>query len=155
MEPKIIFDKEFKIVGLKKLIKPGSNEFPELWGEFFSRRGEIKNEVRTDVALGLSEYTTDITNDIGFYYIACVEVTNFESIPEGMIAKVIPPLKYAIFTHKGLMTERNNTFDFIYNTWLPGSGYELAKGDIIELFDSRSTDISSSGCEFDIYIPLK
>lgn len=154
MEPKIIVDKEFKIIGLKKLIKPESEAIPDLWSNFFSRRYEIKSEVKPDVALGLSEYL-NIKIDSEFNYCACVEVTDFNGIPKGMIAKTISPSKYAVFTHKGPMTERNKTLNYIYGTWLPGSGYELAETDIIELYDSRSIDISSPNCEFDIYIPLK
>lgn len=154
MEPKIIFDKEFKLAGLRKFIEPESESFPDLWGEFFSRRHEIKNEVNSAVALGVTEYNPAGDGN-GFYYIACAEVIAFDDIPEGMTSKKIPPTKYAVFTHKGTMLERNNTYDFIYMKWLPSSGYELGKTDTIELYDSRSEDLSSPDCEFDIYIPLK
>jgi AraC family transcriptional regulator len=154
MEPKIIFDKEFKVVGLKKLVKPLSDAIPDLWGHFFSRRDEIKNDVEPDVALGVCEYMPDVTDDSEINYYACVEVTDFKSIPEGMTAKTIPPSKYAVFTHKGSMAGLKSTYDFIYDSWLPNSGHKLAESDTIELYDSRSIDISSPDCEFDIYIPL-
>ncbi|MCX7708387.1 MAG: AraC family transcriptional regulator [Clostridia bacterium] len=155
MEPKIIFDKEFKIVGIKAAVKPGSSSIADLWGKFGSGRAEIRNPANPEVTLGLCEYMPNITEDSEFNYCACVEVNDLEGIPEGMTAKTIPPSKYAVFTHKGSMFGLKNTFDFIYGTWFPESGYELAERDTIEWYDSRSSDFSSPDYAFDIYIPLK
>ncbi len=155
MEPKIIYDKEFKIVGIKGVVKPGSSLISDLWCEFGSKRTEIRNVVNPDVTLGLCEYMPNITDDSEFSYCACVEVTDFQSIPKEITTKTIPPSKYAVFTHKGSMAGLKGTFDFIYGKWLPKSGYELAERDTIEWYDSRSSDLSSPDYEFDIYIPLK
>lgn len=154
MKPKIINDREFKIVGIRKLIKPGTDSFPKLWGEFFSRRNEIRNDVNQGVALGIYEHMPNNAVE-GFYYCACVEVSDFENIPEGMIYRTISSKTYAVFTHKGPMHEGKKTYDFIYGTWFPNSAYKAAEGDKIELYDDRSTDYSSPDCEFDIYIPIK
>lgn len=155
MEPKIIFDKEFKIAGIKASVKPGSGSIDDLWHEFNSRRVEIENTVNPNVALGLCEYMPNITDESEFSYCACVEVTDFEGIPKDITIKTIPTSKYAVFTHKGPMTGLKATYDFIYGTWLPKSDYELAERDTIEWYDSRSSDLSSPDYEFDIYLPLK
>lgn len=155
MEPKIIFDKEFKVIGMKRLVKPGDDTIKSLWCDFNARRSEIKNATSPDVCLGLCEYIPNLTNDSNFTYIACIEAINFSDVPNGMISKTIPHSKYAIFTHKGPLCKLKSTYAFIYASWLPNSTYELAELDTIELYDSRSADCSSPDYEFDIYIPIK
>lgn len=155
MEPAIIFNKEFKIAGIREWVKPGNKSIADLWNKFGLRRAEIKNAVNTEVTLGLSEYMPDITDESEFIYCACTEVSDFRDVPKGIITKTVPPSKYAVFTHRGPMAGLKDTFDFIYGIWLPESGYEPAEHDTIEWYDSRSGDFSSPGYEFDIYIPLK
>lgn len=152
IDPKIILDKEFKMVGMKNIVKPGSKAIKKLWDNFNLRKSEIKNVVKQDSVLGLCEYMPDITDDSEFYYCVMTEVTDFYNTPKGMISKTIPHSKYAVFAHKGSLVELKNTYSFIYGVWLPHSGYELAELDTFELYGSNSTD---NEYELDIYIPLR
>jgi AraC family transcriptional regulator len=101
IEPKIILDKEFCVVGLRRKVKPGDKLIRSLWGDFNQRKSEIADAVDPDNLLGLCEYMPDITDESEFSYIAGVEADDPACIPEGMIVKVIPSSKYAVFTHMG------------------------------------------------------
>lgn len=152
IEPKIILDKEFRVIGLMQMVKPGDESMRNLWSDFNLKKSEIVNAVTPNYLLGLCECMPDITDESEFVYITCIEVDKFISIPKGMITKVIPPSKYAVFTHRGSMEELRSTYNYIYGAWLPYSGYELAELDTIELYDSRAYNFEY---EFDIYIPIK
>jgi AraC family transcriptional regulator len=150
VEPQIILDKKFWVIGLTQIVKPGDESIRRLWDDFDVRKSEINNAVIPNNLLGLCEYMPDITDESEFGYITCVEVDDFSYIPKGMITKVIPPSKYAVFTHKGSIEELKNTYNYIYGAWLPYSGYQLAELDTIELynFDNQNSIL-------DIYIPIK
>jgi AraC family transcriptional regulator len=133
IEPRIILEKEFCIIGLKKTVKPGDRLISQLWEELYSRKAEIHNAAETVNSLGICEYMPDITDGSEFDYIACVEVTVFDHIPAGMVTKTIPSSKYAVFTHDSKIRLKD-TYGNIYGAWLPYSGYELAEQDTIELY---------------------
>ena len=144
--PQIIFDREFRVVGIKRTVKPGDNSIKNLWDDFNLRKSEIESVARPDILLGLCEYMPDITDEDEFAYITCIEVNGFNNIPEGMVTKNIPHSKYAVFTHRGPIEELKSTYDFIYGY----SGYELAELDTIELYNTNNASF-----EFSIYIPIK
>ncbi len=149
--PKIVLEKEFKIVGMKKTVKPGSASIRSLWDDFSTRKCEIANTMTKEDILGICEYMPDITDESEFEYLAGVEVADFTHIPEGMITKTIPLSKYAVFTHKGKMSELKATYENIYGRWLPLSGIKLAEADTIEIYSLKNNQEST----LDIYIPLQ
>lgn len=152
IEPQIILDKEFKLIGMKETVKPGSEGIKNLWDSFTSKKSIIKNSITQDTVLGICEYMPNITDESEFSYFAGIEVMDFSDIPKEMLIKTIPNSKYAVFTHKGSLSKLKDTYTFIYGIWLPQSGYELAELDTIELYDSRA---NTADPEFDIHIPLK
>lgn len=149
--PIIVLEKEFKIVGIKKTVKPGDISIRDLWSEFNKRKSEIKNIVSDENVLGLCEYMPDITDESEFEYMAGVEVNDYHLIPERMQIKTIPHAKYAVFAHRGNLEDLKTTYDLIYGVWLPLSGYELAEMDTIEIYSTTNKQESW----LDIYIPLK
>jgi AraC family transcriptional regulator len=151
IDPKIVLEKEFKLVGIKVTVKPGDSLIRNLWVEFNRRKSEIGNIINDKNVLGICEYMPNITDESEFEYMACTEVNNFDVIPEGMIKKTIPRLKYAVFTHKGEMDQLKITYNNIYGKWLPLSGCELAEMDTIEIYPVKENQDS----KLDIYIPLK
>ncbi len=154
IEPIIVLEKEFKLIGIKKTVKPGDALIGSLWNEFNLRKFEIRNIATDDTMLGICEYTPNITDESEFEYFAGIEVAEFaefNTIPRGMITKTISRSKYAVFTHKGNMNELRTTYNNIYGTWLPLSGNELAEMDTIEIYSVKN----NQDCKLDIYIPLK
>lgn len=146
-EPKIILDKEFRVVGLKRNVKPGDEMIRDLWWDFSQRKTEIVNVVDPDNLLGLCEYMPDITDESEFSYFAGIEVDESGCIPKGMMVKVIPSSKYAVFTHMGSVKDLKSTYNYIYGAWLHCSGYELVELDTIEAY--------GPGDKIEIYIPIR
>lgn len=106
-----------------------SNRTMELWKNFMPRRKEITNAVGTEL------YSVELYNGTGFFENfnpanefekwAAVEVSNFDSLPEGMDTLIIPEGEYAVFHYKGKPSEAQETYRFIYSQWIPGSAYKL------------------------------
>lgn len=111
IEPEIILDKEFKVIGMKKIVKPGSKAITNLWSNFILRKSEVKSIITQDSVFGICEYIPNITDESEFSYFAGIEVENFYDIPKEMVSKTIPISKYAVFTHRGSLAEM---FIFIF-----------------------------------------
>jgi AraC family transcriptional regulator len=70
-------------------------------------------------------------------YIAAVPVSSTAEIPEGMVARAVPEATFAVFTHRGPITNIGQTVAEIYRDWLPQSAYRHAGIADIELYDHR------------------
>jgi AraC family transcriptional regulator len=88
------------------------------------------------------------------FYIACAEVKRIDSVPSGMVHRVVPAGQYAAFTHKGKLDGLEQTMTYIYRTWLPKSGVQLRKAPHVELYDERFVPGADTSA-FDILLPIK
>ena len=159
MEPKIVTKDEFKIVGMKIFGENTNTEIVELWQKFMPRIGEIKNllniDINKNICFGMC-YPSEEMNETGeFEYIASIEVSSLDDIPQGMVGRTIPRQKYAVFTHKGVADKIKETYKYIYGTWQPKSGCELVKAPDFEYYDERFDADNQEDSEMDIYIPIK
>jgi len=154
LQAKIVERSEFKAVGMRYYGANKNNEITELWNKFVNRIREIKNRVEHKTSLGVCEYVPNLTDESQFGYIACVEVSSLDEVPEGMVGQVVTSNKYAVFTHKGPVDRLGDTYEYIYSTWLPKSGYEPAPAHDFELYDDRF-NLGSENSQMDIYIPIK
>lgn len=156
MEPKFVETQEFKVVGLMANFNDETkSSIPDLWSVFAPRMGEITARIEGTTYGVCFPAALD---DENFDYMTAVPVENFDSVPEGMVARTVPAHKFAVFTHKtGDDTMHNDlqkSVQYIWGTWLPNSGYEHAKVPDFELYDSRMDTMTGKG-EFDLYLPVK
>lgn len=149
-KPRIVIDKEFKVVGIKDIVKPGSPEIKNLWLELNKMQSQLNNLVNPNYAIGICEYIPDITDNSDFSYLASFEVNEFGTIPKGMIHKTIPNSKYIVFTHKGTLLGLKETFNNIYGIWLPFFKYQLRELETLEVYNKES----EYDFDLDIYIPI-
>jgi AraC family transcriptional regulator len=91
----------------------------------------------------------------GFFYMNGVEVERLDDLHPLLVAKPIPPLTYARFIHKGAYREIALSFDYIYQTWLPRSGYELSMPIELEYFGPKFLGLRDESSEIEIFIPIK
>lgn len=154
MEPKIVQNESFYVIGLEYYGANKNGEIPAMWEEFISRIGEIPNQVNSSSTYGVCSPVEEMTDDSEFSYIAGVEVSSIKEIPQGMTGKNVPANQYAVFTHKGSTELLGQTYEYIFGTWLPNSGYEPVLAPDFELYDERF-DPSSEDSEMFIYIPIK
>lgn len=84
---------------------------------------------------------------------AAVEVTHVDKMPEGLQTMVIPPGLYAVFHYKGSSAD-NTIFDYIFRTWIPGSGCEVDDRPHLEILGNRYQN-NDQHSEEEIWIPIK
>lgn len=85
---------------------------------------------------------------------AAVEVTDFNTVPEGMETFTLPGGLYAVFIHKGPASEGERTFKYIFAEWLPTSGYVLANRPHFELLGDKYKN-NQPDSEEEVWIPVE
>ena len=156
MEHAITSKESFHIIGveLKTTSHDGKNlaEIPQFWKKVIEegQLERIPDKKYKDTVLGIC---MDFEHGGRFSYIIGAEVTSTENTPEDMVWRMIPASKYAIFTARGNMPGSiQETFRYIYQEWLPNSGYQRANSADFELYDERCRD--SENAEVDVYVPI-
>lgn len=153
----------FEIIPEKKLIGKWirmsltENRTVELWRSFMPERKKISNIVSSDL-LSMQVYDTDYNFhnfDPGkaFDKWAVMEVTDIETIPEGMEAFILTGGLYAVFMHKGPASSGEKTFRYIFETWLPRSGYKIDYRPHFEILGEKYKHEDPSS-EEEIWIPV-
>lgn len=137
----------FEVVGLKYRGRNERNEVPELWESFVPRMGEITNRVDLTVAYGIMDNYDEASGE--FDYIACVEVSSSEELPQGMVRVKIPELSYAVF--KASLPSIKEDFGRVYQEWFPTQGFQRSPGPEFELYNMEF-DIDQT---IYIYIPVE
>jgi len=84
---------------------------------------------------------------------ALVEVPDFEHIPDGMNIFNLESGLYAVFQYRGLNTD-NRIFRYIFNKWLPQSGFELDERPHFEVLGEKYKN-GSPDSEEEIWIPVR
>lgn len=154
MEPKFVTRDEFIVVGAEFVGKSHNGEIPKLWHEsFLPRLGEVQHGVNDGVLYGVCSVVGTGKGEC-YSYIASREVSSLDDIPEGMTGIVVPACKYAVFTHHGPLETIKDTYNHIYETWLPSSGMEWGDGMDFEYYDARFKG-SAEDSEIDLYVPVK
>ena len=154
MEYKIVEKQEFKVVGMDcqtsvQECMGEANKLPALWEKFVGKVNEVKNRSDAKVFYGLCL----AGEECSFKYTACVEVSDFEDVPEDMVKETVPSAKFAVFTHKGKLSELGKTYEEIYEKGMPESGLKQKKI-WLELYDERYGK-DSDDSEIDIYVEVE
>lgn len=162
LKPEIICKDERLLLGIARKINQSENlKFGLLLkvkNEFLEMVNTIENRVNTELYYAAYDYIPeDISkedDEINYTYFYCVEVSDYKNIPAGMVKKVLPQAKYAIFNYD----TKNNTlngerlsqsiYDYIDGIWLPNSGFELAETPDYEVINENKNCI-------DYYISIK
>ncbi len=156
MEPRIEHSCEKKLIGQRKTMSFANYSIALLWQGFMPRKNEIQNKSSEDL-FSLVKYQpthfTDFKPSNEFERWAAMEVSSFDQIPEGMESFVLPSGHYAVFSYQGLSTD-NTIFKYIFETWLPNSGYELDDRPHFERLGKKYKN-NDPNSEEEIWIPVK
>lgn len=160
VEPKFIKKPVFMLAGYKVstswIDNKNISDIPKMWNTYHAcNLGEsIPNRVNP-----IERYDIGICTDFEpakqkFTYIIGVEVESFDNIPKNAVIKTIPAAEYAVFsTPKAdiytFISTIHRTWRFIYQEWLPSSGYDHAGTHEFETYCENSRTYSE-----DIYIPI-
>jgi AraC family transcriptional regulator len=158
MEHRIILLNERKIIGMKMKMSYRNNLTFRLWSSFMPQRSKILNKKSNDLfsiqVYGENFNFQKLDPDKEFEKIAGVEVENFNTIPEGMTAFILEEGLYAVFRHKGAVSEAEKIFGYIFGTWLPQSGYVIDSRPHFEILGENYRHDDPDSTE-DIWIPVK
>lgn len=158
MEPRIETSSVRKLVGKRIRMSLSDNKTFELWKSFMSRRKEITNNVTTDLfSMQLYDRHFDFKNfeqDAEFEKWAAIEVTDFNTIPDGMASYTLTGGLYAVFIHKGAASIAPKTFKYIFGTWLPNSDYMLDNRPHFEILGKKYIH-EDPDSEEEVWIPVK
>ncbi len=145
-----------KLVGVKQSMSFANNTTALLWKSFMPRRKEIENTINQDL-ISLQMYTathfSDFKPETQFVKWAAVEVSDDQTIPEGMESFTLPGGLYAVFDYKGSSNDAS-IFQYIFQTWLPKSGYTLDHRPHFEVLGPKYKN-GAPDSEEEIWIPIK
>lgn len=162
LKPEIICKDEKLLLGISRKLNQHENlEYgliPKIQDEFKKMVKSIENRLNSEIYYAAYDYNVeDISKEddkINYTYYYCIEVSEYKNIQDGMVKKVIPKGKYAVFNYnienKTLNGERleSSVYDYIDGIWLPNSGFELAEASDYEVVKGNEKCI-------DYYISIK
>jgi len=149
--PRFVSSGPLLIVGLPQRHSfETSQDIAGQWQRFMGAYREIGNKAHP-IPVGVS---TNMDDDGNFEYICGVEVSQFSTVPRGLVQLRIPAQTYAVFQHREHISRIGVTYSAILSNWLPSHNCVVAEGPSLErhleTFDPRT---GFGGVE--IWIPLK
>ena len=157
MEPEIRTVAEKKLVGKRLSMSFTNNLTQQLWQSFMPVKKEITGVMGADL-YSLQNYPpgffTPFNPAATFEKWATVEVAGFKKLPPGLETLILPAGLYAVFIHKGPASEGAGTFQYIFQTWLPASGYELDDRPHFEVMGAKYKN-DEQDSEEEVWIPVR
>jgi AraC family transcriptional regulator len=158
MEPRIITRDAERVVGMGGSFQQGdSQSIGKLWDRFLLQMDSIVGG-KQPYAVGVcapNHPAIPLKNGDQMVYIAGVPVGDAViSPPPDMVACELSAGRYAVFTHKGPISEIGHTLNYIWGTWLAKGEFEHRDAPDFELYDDRFSPTSADS-EFDFYVPIK
>ena len=152
MTPNIVHLDNKKVIGLKsQTIQHQFENIVTLWRQFMPRKHEIKNTINNEL-IALQDYSEFGNFEASYDIWACVEVSDFDTIPEHMLSYNIPNGLYAVFLQKGM--DAGGTYRRIMTEWLPKSGYAIDDRPHFQIMGDKYKN-GSADSEEDFYVPIK
>jgi AraC family transcriptional regulator len=144
-------------VGNASRMSLASDTTRQLWHGFMPFRKDIFNVVGTEYFC-LQEYEPDYFQEFDpkkeFIKWAAMEVFDLSQIPNGMRSLTLEGGLYAVFLHKGTAAEAATIYMYIFNTWLPTSGYVLDNRPQFQIMGEKYKN-DDPNSEEEIWIPVK
>jgi AraC family transcriptional regulator len=155
MQPRLENLKEKKFVGHRMQMSLTDNKTGLLWGRFMPKRKEIINSIGTEL-YSIQIYPPSYFNRFDpaqcFEKWATMEVSSFHEVSPNMETLTVPTGLYAVFIHHGSNMD-TSTFDYIFNTWLPSSNYQIDTRPHFEILGARYKN-GDPNSEEEIWIPI-
>ena len=154
--PEIVKKEKLYLVGLERIVCVKTANSIQLWEEFFLREDEINFVAEQKSYYGVTQHVkiNKTTEKTPFTKFCGVNVNRIAEVPDGLIGKIIPENKYAIFTHRGPYETINKSYYYIYCIWLPKTSHQPNLSEDIELIFDAKTDLNSEDTEIKICVPL-
>ena len=147
MEPRFVTKPAFTAVGMLYHGKNENHEIAQMWQVFNPRIREIQHI--SDGAFGLC-LPPDESGE--FSYLASMGVSDASDVPAGMEIWQVPEQHYTVFTCT--LPTLGETYRYVFENWLPQSGYEYSEGADFEYYDEDFDPESPDGVMY-VYIPVR
>lgn len=157
--PKIIEIPAKVLVGMSTIHSLVNRRTKELWSSFMPRRGEIQNRVDENL-YSVQVYAPgfqmqDFRPTTEFRTWAAVELPQNASIPNGMDTILLPGGLYAVFIHKGAVDSFHETASYIFETWIPQSGYQVDDRPHFEILGELYLGPMNPASQEEVWVPIK
>lgn len=150
-EPRFERERFLLIAGFSERFTPGAGQdIGQLWQRFIPHIGKVPGQV-DEVTYGIC---CNPDGQGGFEYLAGVEISKLDDLPERYRWIEVQPQNYAVFEHGGSLQELPQTFNYIWKTWLPQSGREAADAPEFERYSADFNPDTGSGV-VEVWLPLK
>jgi AraC family transcriptional regulator len=106
-------------------------KIPPLWAAFLPRMAEVPDR-RPGTGFGVVRQLPEDPEELT--YDAAVEVIGDAALPAGNSSRTMPAATYAAFAHRGPVAELDRTVNYIYGSWLLGSGMRHTDGCDLEVY---------------------
>ncbi|SEB58316.1 GyrI-like domain-containing protein [Terriglobus roseus] len=127
-------------------IAVAAESIPVQWGDFFAL--DVPEIHTASVTYGVVIRADDETMD----YMCAIEVPSFDGV-RSPHRETLPAARYVVFTIDGL-EHIGEQWSAIYASWLPTSGYNLAKSPAFERYDDRYDPESETG-PIELWVPVE
>ncbi|MDZ5435428.1 GyrI-like domain-containing protein [Pseudomonas fluorescens] len=127
-----------------------TRDIPALWEKFIPHLGNIPGQ-KGEVTYGIC---CNPDGEGGFEYIAGVEISKLDDLPETYRWVEVQPQQYAVFEHRGKLDSLPQTFQYIWKTWLPQSGHQAADAPEYERYSEDFNPSRGTG-KLEIWLPIK
>lgn len=156
VQPEIKYIDDIYVAGIHGVCS--INNIYSLWQKFEYVADTIPNKHHSERTFGICEQlqeTHTLNYDMDFSEVIGMEVISYDNLPDGIVAKTIPAGKYAVFTHRGFISEILKTYEYIWGTWVLLTKEVLDERGNFELYDKRFLGPDNEQSEMAIYIPIK
>jgi len=91
------------------------------------------------------------------YHLGCFEVSEIVDVPEGLISKVLPPQRYAVFRPERPLdpVEYGQLVEFAFAHWLPSNGHEPTQDFSFDCYEHGMVDGKHEMVGMEVYVPIK
>jgi len=152
MDIRFVTKPAFSVVGLAYHGKNENNEIAQLWGEFNQKAGPPP--AGSNTAYGVCNMVPGLPEG-HFEYLAGYELTAGQPVPEGMVVRQLPEYRYAVFAHHGGIEGLRQTYQNIYQVWMPEAGLKpVVAGLDMEVYTDEFDGFSPKSV-FYIYVPVQ
>ncbi|HKD22374.1 MAG TPA: AraC family transcriptional regulator [Rhizomicrobium sp.] len=139
--PEIVPDGPLHFIGLSQRTSFGTADktVPAQWRRFMAEEYERIADKAEAIPVGVY---TNLDDDGNFDFVTAAEVERASDVPKGLVKVTVPKQTYAVFQHRGHVSTIGQTYDAIWNDWLPFSQWKSGDGASLEranpTFDPRT-----------------
>lgn len=143
------------VAGLREpLDQNAAQKIPYLWQQLTGGWDQIAQRVG-NVGYGVCIHLRNHE----YYYMAACAVWDFTGLAEPFSPFIIPSQTYAVFSHAGSVETIRTTIDFVFDQWLPTSGYQhvIAMENSLHFFEryGEAFDPHTGTGDIEIWLPIR